>query len=247
MTCRHCGKQTPDDSIYCELCGGDIRQNTPPPQTLSHRQIEPERKKPKKVLKTVVILLVILLMGAGIWFTAARIFSPEIVLSGGGEYDVYKDYVENSGENDYTLINEYSGDSDYGGDIEIPLSDITGNWYILLRTYIDGSDEFSTEAEYTAVLDAKDAFDIKFTCTLYDGYNADGSEFKPGKWHLRPASGSFYLNVLAFYFPGKGLEIVFIPNRLMYGEPGRFIDVSYDEKSFFGKTTTYQMIIVKLP
>lgn len=246
MICRHCGKQTPDDSMFCEFCGGDMRQNSPPPQTLSHRPIEPERKKQKKALKFLFILLVVLLAGAGIWFAAVRIFLPEIILTGGGEYDVYKDYVKNSGENDYTLIND-SGDSDYGDEIEIPLSDITGNWYVLLRTYINGSEDFSTEVEYTAVLDAKDAFDIKFTCTLYDGYNADGSEFKPGKWKLRAASGSFYQNVLAFYFPGRGLELVFIPNRLMYGEPGRFIDVSYDEKSLFGKTTVYQMIIVKLP
>ncbi len=247
MICRHCGKQTPDDSIFCEFCGGDMRQNIPPTQTLSHRSIEPERKKQKKALKIFFILLVILLAGAGIWFAAARIFSPEIILTGGGEFDVYKDYVKNAGEGDYTHINEYGDDYDYADEIDIPLSDITGNWYVLLRTYINGSEDFSTEAEYTAVLDAKDAFDVKFSCTLYNGYNADGSEFKPGKWKLRAASGSFYQNVLAFYFPGKGLELVFMPNRLMYGEQGRFIDVSYDEKSLFGKTTVYQMIIVKLP
>lgn len=247
MICRYCGKKTPDDSVFCEICGGDLRQNAPLPQTPADRKDMPERKKPKNGLKVFLMLSFVLLAGAGIYFAASCLFTPEIILTGGDEYDIYKEFVDNSGENDYTLINDYGDDSDYGGETEIPLADITGKWYVLLRTFIDGSDEFSTEAEYTAVLEAKDAFDIKFTCTLYDGYNADGSEFKPGKWHLRPASGSFYQNVLAFYFPGKGLELVYMPNRLIYGEPGRFIDVAYDEKSLFGKTTLYQMIIVKLP
>lgn len=231
MVCRNCGNQNPEDSIYCESCGKSL-----------HRKAG-TKVNPNKMLKTVSILSVTAIACAAIVWIAVRLFSPDIVLTGGGEYDVYKDYIDNIGESDHILLNEPGADDE----VEIPLSDIAGNWYVLLRTYENGSDDFSTETEYIAVLEAKDAFNVKFTCTLYDGYMADGSEFKPRKWSLRPADGSFYRNILALYFPGRGLELVFIPNRLMYGEPGRFIEVSYDEKSLFGKTTVYQMIIVKLP
>lgn len=231
MVCRNCGNQNPEDSIYCESCGKSL-----------HRKAG-TKINPNRILKTVFILSVTAIACAAIVCITVRLFSPDIVLTGGGEYDVYKDYIENIDESEHILLNE-PGAAD---EIEIPLSDIAGNWYVLLRTYENGNDDFSTEAEYTAVLEAKDAFDVKFTCTLYDGYNTDGTEFKPRKWNLRPADGSFYRNILALYFPGKGLELVFMPNRLMYGEPGRFIEVSYDEKSLFGKTTVNQMIIVKLP
>ncbi|MDD4773662.1 MAG: zinc ribbon domain-containing protein [Eubacteriales bacterium] len=227
MKCPNCGQMIPDDSLYCESCGKSTRRRRP---------------KPKKPLKRAFITALIMTAAILLLVWAAKIFwAPDIVLTGSGEYDVYKEYIANAAEGDYTLVNEP------GGDVEIPLSDITGDWYVLLRVFEDGSEDFSVEAEYTAVIEAPDAFDVTLTCTLYDGYNADGSEFVPGKWHMRPAKGSFYQNTLALYFPGKGFELVFLPNRQMYGEPGRFIDVSYDEKTAFGKTSVYQMIIVKLP
>lgn len=244
MICPHCNKSTPDDSKFCEFCGFELNNHPPTPLELedSHEN-KKTRKKRTNVLKFIAIIASILLAIAAIWTITLKLTQAKIILADDGKFDVYKDYIAYSRE-DYTLLNDPNDSYD---EIEIPLSDISGNWYMLVRTFINDSSEFSTEAEYTAILEAKDEFHISFTSSLYNGYNADGSEFKPSKWALRKASGSFYQNVLAFYFPGKRLELVYFPNRQMYGEPGRFIDVAYDEKSIFGKKTLYQVTLIKLP
>jgi len=254
MKCRLCGKENPEDSIYCEFCGGDIQILSVAPSKLpsvnqigknNRRHGTTVRKRPNIILIFVVIITVLILSGAIIW-GIVQIASPKIMMTDDGKYDNYKYYAKNAREIEYTLLNNYGDDFDYTDEIEIPLSDIEGKWYILLRTFENGSDDFASEAEYIAVIDAKDSFDIKFTCTLFNGYHADGAEFKPAKWNLRTGKGSFYQNILALHIPGKNLELVFKPNRLINGEQGFFMDVAYDEKSFFGKTTLYQMIIVKM-
>ncbi|MFA6736910.1 MAG: hypothetical protein WCR87_08320 [Saccharofermentanales bacterium] len=247
MKCRSCGKENPEDSIYCEFCGDDIRilSAAPAKSTPVNLHGKTVRRKPNKVSVLVLITAALLLSATMIW-VIVRITSPGIMMTDDGKYDDYKYYAKNAQSIEYTLLNNYDDDFDYADEIEIPLSDIEGNWYVLLRTYENGSDDFAAEAEYTAVIEAKDSFDVKLTCTLFDGYNADGSEFKPVKWNLRTAKGSFYQNILALHIPGKSLELVFKPNRLINGEQGFFMDVAYDEKSFLGKTTLYQMIIVKM-
>jgi hypothetical protein len=247
MKCQLCGKENPEDSIYCEFCGGDVRilsvASAKSPSI--NRQGRIFRKKPDKILIAVVIIAALLFSGAMIW-AIASIASPEMMMTDDGKYDDYKYYAKNAQEIEYTLLNNYGNDFDYADEIEIPLSDMEGNWYVLLRTYENGSVDFASEAEYSAVIEAKDSFDLTFTCTLFNGYHADGAEFKPAGWNLRTAKGSFYQNILALHIPGKNLELVFKPNRLINGEQGFFMDVAYDEKSFFGRTTLYQMIIVKM-
>jgi hypothetical protein len=247
MKCQSCGKEIPEDSIYCEFCGDDIRILSAELAKLTsvNRHGKTVRKKPNVISIFVIIIAVLMLSAAMIW-VIVQIASPGIMMTDDGKYDDYKYYAKNAQEIEYTLLNNYGDDFDYADEIEIPLSDIEGNWYVLLRTYENGSDDFASEAEYTAVIEAKDSFDIKFTFTLFNGNNANGAEFKPAKWNLRTAKGSFYQNILALHIPGKNLELVFKPNRLINGEQGFFMDVAYDEKSFFGKTTLYQMIIVKM-
>lgn len=239
MKCQLCGKENPDDSIYCEYCGGDIQIS------LANQPVKSARKKPSKKLIFSTIIMTILLAGAVIW-AISLITSPKITMVSDSKYEDYKYYAQHGQEIEYTLINNYGDDFDYADEIEIPLSDIEGNWYVLIRTYKNGNESFASEAEYTAVVKAKDSFDVKFVSTLFNGFHVDGSEFKPEKWTLRTAKGSFYQNILALYVPGKNIELVFKLNRLINGEQGFFIDVAYDEKSFFGQTTLYQVIIVKM-
>lgn len=71
MKCPKCGKEIPNDSIFCEYCGEQLRKNPPPQQTPQKPQ-SPELAseqgvKKKAVLITALCILAILAIGIIVW------------------------------------------------------------------------------------------------------------------------------------------------------------------------------------
>ena len=79
MKCPKCGKEIPNDSIFCEYCGEQLRKNPPPQQTPQKPQ-SPELAseqgvKKKAVLITALCILAILAIGIIVWLIS-KVKSP---------------------------------------------------------------------------------------------------------------------------------------------------------------------------